>query len=104
MKLPANYNNLHYTERKKAREEYILLQKGLCYYCGRSLTEKASNGVMMTYINKRLFPESFFKWPMHLHHDHNTGMTIGVVHCHCNAVLWRMNRNCVSGTVCQQPK
>jgi hypothetical protein len=89
MKLPVNYNELHYTERKNVREEYIRLQKEKCHYCGELLTENASDEVMWKRINKRLFPENFFKWPVHLHHDHNTGMTIGAVHCHCNAVLWQ---------------
>jgi hypothetical protein len=91
MELPANYNELHYTERKKVREEYARLQKGLCKHCGKPLSENASDEIMAMRINKRLFPESFFKWPVHLHHDHNTGMTIGAVHCHCNAVLWKYN-------------
>jgi hypothetical protein len=89
MKLPTNYNALHYTERKKVREEYVRRQKGLCMHCGNPLAENASDEVMAKRINKRLFPESFFKWPVHLHHDHDTGMTIGAVHCHCNAVLWQ---------------
>jgi hypothetical protein len=26
---------------------------------------------------------------VHLHHSHETGMTIGAVHARCNAVLWQ---------------
>jgi len=89
MKLPVNYNKIHYTERKKVREEYVRLQEGLCYYCGNPLTEKASDDVMVNNINKLLFPKNFFEWPIHLHHNHKTGMTIGAVHCHCNAVLFQ---------------
>jgi hypothetical protein len=40
-------------------------------------------------INARLFPPNFFNWPVHLHHCHVTGLTIGAIHCHCNAVLWQ---------------
>jgi hypothetical protein len=36
-----------------------------------------------------LFPKNFLKWPVHLHHSHDTGMTIGAVHSYCNAVLWQ---------------
>ncbi|AGI61771.1 hypothetical protein VCO139_0016 [Vibrio phage VCO139] len=36
----------------------------------------------------KLFPKNMFQYPIHLHHDHNTGMTIGAVHARCNAVLW----------------
>lgn len=28
-------------------------------------------------------------YPVHLHHDHKTGLTIGAVHAKCNAVLWQ---------------
>jgi hypothetical protein len=42
-------------------------------------------------INFSLFPGGigFLKYPIHLHHDHNTGMTIGAVHARCNAILWQ---------------
>jgi hypothetical protein len=40
-------------------------------------------------INEKIFPPNFFKYPVHLHHDHNTGMTIGAVHAYCNAVLFQ---------------
>lgn len=89
MELPKNYNELHYTDRKKVREEYARLQKWLCKHCGEPLAGRASDEVMAKKINKGLFPESFFKWQVHLHHDHDTGMTIGAIHCHCNAVLWQ---------------
>lgn len=92
MKLPVNYEKLHFTERKKVREEYVRLQKGLCHYCGNPLSEDATDEVMTKKINKSLFPDSFFKWPVHLHHNHETGMTIGAVHCHCNAVLWQFHK------------
>ena len=26
--------------------------------------------------------------PIHLHHDHDTDLTIGAVHAYCNAILW----------------
>ena len=40
-------------------------------------------------IHEELFPKNFFDHPIHLHHDHETGMTIGAVHAQCNAVLWQ---------------
>lgn len=87
--LPANYNMLTTWQRRKVREQYIEKQNGNCSYCGESLNGAAHDDVMSKPLNKRLFPESFFKYPVHLHHDHNSGMTIGAVHCHCNAVLWQ---------------
>lgn len=89
MKLPVNYNSLHFTERKKVREEYIKLQNSLCYYCGYSLLNSPSSIIKKIPINKTLFPKKFFDYPIHLHHDHDTGMTIGAVHCYCNAILWQ---------------
>jgi hypothetical protein len=88
MELPINYNETHYTERRIVREEYVRQQEGLCYYCKGLLNEKPPSHIMKMKVTKSLFPKSFFKWPVHLHHDHGTGMTIGAVHCYCNAVLW----------------
>ena len=88
MRLPVNYNALHYTERKKVREEYARRQNGLCYYCKEPLNGNPAEAVLKKPVTKRLFPDGFFKWPVHLHHSHKTGMTIGAVHNYCNAVLW----------------
>jgi hypothetical protein len=49
----------------------------------------AADHILKKDINLRLFPPNFLKYPIHLHHCHDTGMTIGAVHCHCNAVLWQ---------------
>ncbi len=92
MKLPVNYNDIHYTTRKLVREEYIRRQKGLCYYCNSSITQKPPKEILNKSINWRLFPKNFLKYPIHLHHNHNTGMTIGAVHNYCNAVLWQYFR------------
>ena len=92
MKLPVNYKKTHYTKRKAVREEYIKQQYNLCYYCKSSLSNKPPASILNKPVNKRLFPENFFKWPVHLHHSHNTGMTIGAVHSYCNAVLWQYHK------------
>jgi len=89
MELPVNYNDLHFSERRLVREEYIARQNGLCHHCGESIYGKPSEDVRELKINRRLFPPNFFDWPIHLHHNHKTGMTIGAVHCQCNAVLWQ---------------
>lgn len=89
MKLPVNYDDLTPSQRRLVREEYIKIQDGKCSHCGKHLSQKASDEVMKRKINKSLFPPNFFKHPVHLHHDHDTGMTIGAIHCHCNAVLWQ---------------
>jgi hypothetical protein len=88
MKLPQNYNMLTSKERKLVREEYVKKQHGLCHYCGSPLDGPAASKVLVKKITKGLFPKGMFKYPVHLHHDHEDGMTIGAVHCYCNAVLW----------------
>lgn len=90
MKLPVNYDNLEWWERKLVREEYIKIQEGLCYHCKTPLSVPVPEEVISRApINRILFPKSFFKHPVHLHHDHNTGMTLGAVHHYCNAYLWQ---------------
>lgn len=89
MELPVNYDTLTPEERRAVREEYILRQDGKCAHCGEPLTGKPSRLVQRKWINESLFPRNFFKWPVHLHHSHDTGMTIGAVHARCNAFLWQ---------------
>lgn len=87
-KLPVCYKALSWQERIQVRDEYITLQKGFCYYCGEPLTEKPHITVRRKKLEiPHLYPETFFEHPIHLHHDHETGLTIGAVHNYCNAVL-----------------
>jgi hypothetical protein len=87
--LPVNYETLHHTKRKLVREEYARRQNGLCHYCGASLSGEPAATVLSQRVNESFFPPGFFSRPIHLHHDHSTGMTIGAVHARCNAVLWQ---------------
>jgi len=89
MKLPVDYTTLTPKQRQLVREEYVKIQNGKCSHCGEFLNGGPTLEIMNKYINTSLFPENFFRWPIHLHHDHETGMTIGAVHCQCNAVLWQ---------------
>ena len=89
MKLPTDYTKLTQRERRLVREEYIILQEGKCSHCKEPLDKAAAPDVMEKQIDAERFPPGFFKWPVHLHHCQDTGMTIGAVHCHCNAVLWQ---------------
>ena len=86
MQLPIDYTKSHWTERRAARQEYVRLQGGNCYFCTKQLSQAPSQNKR---INWRLFPRNFTKHPVHLHHCHKTGMTIGAVHAYCNAVLWQ---------------
>lgn len=89
IELPVNYNEIPYNKRWKIREEYIKRQGGRCKYCGEPLDGPPSKEVQNLYIEESLFPKGFLNNPHHLHHNHDTGMTIGTVHARCNAVLWQ---------------
>ena len=89
MKLPVNYDSLSWKARRLAREQYIKEQGGNCAWCKGPLSEEASKEAKRLWINSKLFPTGFFDHPVHLHHDHDTGMTIGAVHNTCNAILWQ---------------
>ena len=89
MNLPVNYRGLTPQKKRLIREEYVRRQSGNCKYCGTPLAGPPVEFIKNKKINKNLFPPNFFEWPVHLHHDHRTGLTVGAVHCHCNAVLWQ---------------
>jgi hypothetical protein len=89
MKLPINYDNAHWSVRKQAREQYVEEQKSRCWYCKTLLISQPSSKVASKAINKKLFPNGMFNHPVHLHHDRNTGLTLGAVHAKCNAYMWQ---------------
>lgn len=84
--LPVNYEKLSQLQRARVREQYVRLQKGLCKFCKGPLTSKSADERR---VDASRFPSGFFRHPIHLHHNHRTGMTIGAVHAHCNAILWQ---------------
>jgi len=85
---PVLYNELSWKERRKIREDYIIYQKGMCHYCNSPIDQKPPEDILSKRVNPRLYPKTFFQNPVHLHHSHDTGLTIGAVHAYCNAVLW----------------
>ena len=87
--LPINYETLHWTERKIVREQYIKEQNNICIYCGCPLTSDPPEEIKNREINWELFPPNFLKYPVHLQHNHDTGMTEGAVHSICNAIMWQ---------------
>lgn len=92
MKLPINYVKANRWIRKEAREQYVKDQDGKCYHCKYLLNIKAPSIITNIPLTIHLFPKDFFNWPIHLHHNHNTGMTIGAVHNYCNAILWEYHQ------------
>lgn len=89
MQLPQNYNQLSWRQRKSVREQYVRDQGEKCYYCGGDINLPPPKHIRDKKINWKLFPPNFLKHKIHLHHSHQTGMTIGAVHAYCNAVLWQ---------------
>lgn len=89
--LPVDYRPLSQWERRNVRLRYIDLQDGLCHHCGGSLEVNPPPNITGKHIDWRRFPGgiNFLRHPIHLHHNHKTGMTIGAVHAYCNAVLWQ---------------
>ena len=88
-KLPIDYTKLKPYERKAVREQYIEEQENNCMYCGESLLEKPPTRITEIPITWSLFPPFFLKHPIHLQHNHDTGMTDGAVHAYCNAFMWQ---------------
>jgi len=84
--LPVEYDKLPRQEKRLVREQYIKEQEGLCWFCGDLLAETP---LITKKINLKLFPKGFLDHPIHLQHDHYTGLTEGAVHAYCNAVLWQ---------------
>jgi ribosomal protein L34E len=87
--LPINYTKATPQERRAARLQYAKDQGGKCAHCGSDLEGPPVGRAAKDKINKALFPKSMFDWPVHLHHCHKTGMTIGAIHARCNAWLWQ---------------
>ena len=87
--LPVDYTKLHWTEKINVRRQYIKEQKYKCMYCKGNLHKEPPESVTENKINWDLFPKNFLKYPIHLQHNHKTGMTEGAVHAYCNAVMWQ---------------
>jgi hypothetical protein len=89
MKLPRNYDDLTPKQKRLVREEYVRIQDDKCWYCGENLDRPPRADISMKPINWGLFPPGFMNHPVHLQHDHDTGLTEGAVHSLCNAYLWQ---------------
>ena len=86
--LPVKYSELVPSTKRIVREQYVKKQNGRCCYCNNKLTEDPPKKILELKIHPELFPSKFFTWPVHLHHNHDTDLTVGAVHAWCNSVLW----------------
>ena len=90
--LPAMYDELTPSQRRAVREQYARLQGGGCAFCGVHLYEQPPQELKDLPIDWDLFPEGFLDYPVHLQHNHDTGLTEGAVHSFCNAFMWNYYR------------
>lgn len=86
---PAKYSLLSWQERVELRNKYISQQDGNCFYCGNKLVDSPPKRITDKPIDWSLFPSEFMKYPVHLQHNHKTGLTEGAVHAYCNAIMWQ---------------
>ena len=86
--LPVDYTQLTPSVRRAVREQYIEQQGGKCFHCLEPLSGTPPKRILSKSIDWRRFPPNFLAHPVHLQHDHDTGMTEGAAHAYCNAVLW----------------
>ncbi len=84
-----DFTKLDWQEKRQLRNEYVVFQKGKCYYCKHELSNTAPVEITVKEIDWSLFPDNFLKYPIHLQHNHDTNMTEGAVHNYCNAVMWQ---------------
>lgn len=91
MKLPVDYTTLDWRkgEVRAVREQYAREQNGRCYWCKNPLDGKPAKEVQDAPIAWGMFPPNFQRWPVHLQHNHLTGMTEGAVHMRCNAYMFQ---------------
>ena len=87
--LPVDYDSISREQRREVRELYVKNQSGKCFYCQEPLNNNPPDRITKRKIDWRLFPANFLKSPVHLQHNHYTGMTEGAVHAYCNAVMWQ---------------
>lgn len=90
-KLPVMYDKLDWRERREVRQQYITKQDQKCMHCNEYIFGDPAGDILATEVNWDLFPGGvdFLKHPIHLQHNHCTGLTEGAVHARCNAVMWQ---------------
>jgi hypothetical protein len=86
--LPVRYSKIPIHRKHVVRNKYVRLQGGLCWFCDAKLEGPPPPKIADKKIRPELYPPGFFNHPVHLQHNHQSDLTEGAVHAHCNAVLW----------------
>jgi len=86
LELPIKYSSLSGERLSAVKEAYTCLQRERCWLCGNNLWDLpkyiVENPKLMGLCGNQLAEHS----PLHLHHDHDTGLTLGVTHAECNII------------------
>jgi hypothetical protein len=90
---PQRYSDLNKSQRRKCREQYVEHCRGRCLYCDEPLNEKPHEYVRAkatsnTWAGLPGGRKGFLSNLIHLHHDHETGLTLAAIHALCNAHSW----------------
>lgn len=98
--LPMPYDELRRNWRKKrfVRDAYRAFQDDACCICGGLLAPygdapkktRENLEILEAVIGKgeAINLSKLQRWPTHLHHNHETGLTVGAAHGACNIWLW----------------
>jgi len=96
----VKYASLSAQQKADKRREYAVHQEGRCL-CGNPLIGPARQDILDFLGNApdgyldRCFPggwKAFIANPIHLDHDHATGLTRAVLHAECNAYEWLLEQ------------
>lgn len=86
LQLPTKYSSLSGQRRAAVKEAYICLQRERCWLCGDSLYALPTFIVDNPNVVQLCYNQLAEQFPLQLHHDHDTDMTLGVTHAECNAI------------------
>ncbi len=87
--LPILYRSVSPAQRREVRDQYVAEQGGDCPFCYCALSGPPEPVTQTLHLDPERLPPGFFRHPVHLHHDHETGLTISAVHARCNAILFQ---------------
>lgn len=86
LELPTKYSSLSGERLAVVKEAYICLQRERCWLCGGNLYELPNHVVDNPNLIGLCSSQLAEQHPLHLHHNHDTGLTLGVAHAECNII------------------
>lgn len=86
LELPTKYSSLSGERLSAVKDAYICLQRERCWLCGDNLYELPKYIVDNPNYMGLCYNQLAEQTPLHLHHNHDTGLTLGVAHAECNII------------------